>query len=118
MFLGVGIIIAHGLKLLKNGYSLISWFHVLICGTIGHTHHCSWRSCNRGPHIFVGAWCLFLSQHKYLNIVNQNNEKIFFIVLGLLWLLGLLLRLRLVVEVLCIFIYLPEMHLLGSGSFF
>lgn len=30
IFLGIAIIIAHGLKLLKNINSLISWFHVLI----------------------------------------------------------------------------------------
>ena len=30
VFLGIAIIIAHGLKLIKNIYSLISWFHVLI----------------------------------------------------------------------------------------
>jgi hypothetical protein len=28
--LGIAIIVAHGLKILKNRYSLISWFHVLI----------------------------------------------------------------------------------------
>ena len=30
IFLGIAIIIAHGLKLLKNAHSLVSWFHVLI----------------------------------------------------------------------------------------
>jgi peptidoglycan/LPS O-acetylase OafA/YrhL len=30
IFLGIAIIIAHGLKLLKNHYSIVSWFHVLI----------------------------------------------------------------------------------------
>lgn len=30
IFLGIGIIIAHGLKLLSNPRSLISWFHVLL----------------------------------------------------------------------------------------
>lgn len=30
VFLGIAIVIAHGLKLIKTRYSLISWFHVLI----------------------------------------------------------------------------------------
>ena len=30
IFLGIGIIIAHGLKLLSNPRSIISWFHVLL----------------------------------------------------------------------------------------
>lgn len=30
IFLGIGIIIAHGMKLFTNPYSIISWFHVLL----------------------------------------------------------------------------------------
>ena len=52
--LGVIIIIAHGLKLLKNRYSLISWFHVLIVAPlviyIGRT----------GPHTPAIAYTLIL----------------------------------------------------------
>ena len=66
MFLGVAIIIAHGLKLLKNAYSLISWFHVLIVAPlviyIGYT----------GPHapslayrLITAAGILAIGDHAY-----------------------------------------------------
>jgi len=66
VFLGIGIIIAHGLKLLKNRYSLVSWFHVLIVAPlviyIGRT----------GPHAPPIAYTLILiegilaiSYHSY-----------------------------------------------------
>lgn len=67
MVLGVGIIIAHGLKLLKNVYSLVSWFHVLIVAPlviyIGRT----------GPHapqlaykFITAAGVLAIVDHTYL----------------------------------------------------
>ena len=66
VFLGIAIIIAHGLKLLKNRYSLVSWFHVLIVAPlviyIGRT----------GPHTPAIAYTLILlegllaiSYHSY-----------------------------------------------------
>jgi hypothetical protein len=66
MVLGVGIIIAHGLKLLKNVYSLVSWFHVLIVAPlviyIGRT----------GPHapqlaykFITAAGILAIVDHSY-----------------------------------------------------
>jgi hypothetical protein len=54
VFLGIAIIIAHGLKLIKNRYSLVSWFHVLIVAPlviyIGRT----------GPHTPAIAYNLIL----------------------------------------------------------
>ena len=66
VFLGASIIIAHGLKLLKNRYSLISWFHVLIVAPlviyIGLT----------GPHapqlayqFIIAAGVLAIGDHAY-----------------------------------------------------
>ena len=66
MVLGVAIIIAHGLKLIKNRYSLISWFHVLIVAPlviyIGRT----------GPHapqlayrFITAAGILAIADHAY-----------------------------------------------------
>ena len=66
VFLGIAIIIAHGLKLLKNRYSLVSWFHILIVAPlviyIGRT----------GPHTPDIAYTLILiegvlaiSYHSY-----------------------------------------------------
>jgi hypothetical protein len=66
LFLGIAIIIAHGLKLIKNRYSLISWFHVLIVAPlvlyIGRT----------GPHapqlayrFIFAAGILAIGDHAY-----------------------------------------------------
>lgn len=66
LFLGIAIIIAHGMKLLKNRYSLISWFHVLIVAPlvmyIGRT----------GPHtpqlaykLIAAAGVLAIGDHAY-----------------------------------------------------
>ena len=66
IFLGIAIIIAHGLKLLKNAHSLISWFHVLIVAPlviyIGRT----------GPHapqlayqFITAAGVLAIGDHAY-----------------------------------------------------
>ena len=66
LFLGVAIIIAHGLKLIKNRYSLISWFHVLVVAPlvifIGRT----------GPHapqlaywLITAAGVLAIGDHAY-----------------------------------------------------
>lgn len=66
LFLGVAIIIAHGLKIIKNRYSLISWFHVLFVAPlviyIGRT----------GPHapqlaywVITAAGVLAICDHAY-----------------------------------------------------
>jgi hypothetical protein len=66
IFLGIAIIIAHGLKLLKNAHSLVSWFHVLIVAPlviyIGRT----------GPHapqlayrFITAAGVLAIGDHAY-----------------------------------------------------
>ena len=64
--LGIAIIIAHGMKLLKNAHSLISWFHVLIVAPLVIYIGCT------GPHapqityrLIVAAGILAIGDHAY-----------------------------------------------------
>jgi len=63
LFLGIGVISAHGFKLIKNRYSLVSWFHVLIVAPlvlyIGYT----------GAHAYqliLGAGILAIADHALI----------------------------------------------------
>ena len=66
LFLGIGVISAHGFKLIKNRYSLVSWFHVLIVAPlvlyIGYTGA---HAPQVAYQLILGAGILAIADHAY-----------------------------------------------------